>query len=103
MKSFAERLQSCVDKGHLTGADLSIWFGRPYPTVRTWHLGLSEPWRPWRGEAEAWLRILENLIAARKMLPMPSSFSALDRRHHIKMLRDAEADTYTRLPKPRSA
>ena len=102
MKTFAERLQDCVDKGCLTGADLSIWFRRPYPTVRTWRLGTAEPWRPWRQEAEAWLRLLEKLIA-RRTIPMPSSFNALDRRRHIKALRDAESDTYTRLPKTRSS
>lgn len=102
MKTFSERLEDCVDRGRLTGADLAIWFNRPYPTVRTWRLGLSEPWRPWRQEAEAWLRLLEKAIHLMR-LPMPSSFNAAERRLYIKRLRDGQADTYTRLPKTRSS
>lgn len=100
MKSFAGRIQYCVDKGRLTGADLSVWFGRPYPTVRTWREGLSEPWKPWRGEAERCLNYLENLIRYSGKLPMPASYNAAERRAFIKRLAD-ERDA--RLPKTRSA
>lgn len=99
MKSFAERLQDCMDKGRLTGADLAIWFNRPYPTVRCWRLGLSEPWVPWRGEAERCLKYLEGLVYSRNDLPMPDSLNAHERRAWMKELangRDA------RLPKTRS-
>jgi hypothetical protein len=99
MKTFAQRLQDCVDKGRLTGADLAIWFNRPYPTVRTWRLGLSEPWKPWREEAERCLIILEDLIR-RKKLPMPSSFNALERRNWML---GAAYELNARLPKTRSA
>lgn len=99
MKSFAQRIQYCVDKGRLTGADLSVWFGRPYPTVRTWREGLSEPWKPWRGEAEQWLEILEKLVRDRLVFPMASSFNAAERRRYMRELRDA---WNTRLPKTRS-
>lgn len=99
MKSFAQRIQYCVDKGRLTGADLSVWFGRPYPTVRTWREGLSEPWKPWRGEAERCLSALEQAIRAR-LFPMPSSYNAAERRRYVKELAD-ERDA--RLPKTRSA
>jgi hypothetical protein len=99
MKTFAERLQDCVDKGRLTGADLSIWFNRPYPTVRTWRLGLSEPWHPWREEAEQCLIILERLIH-QKELPMPSSYSAFDRRYRI---RELVREYHPGLPKTRTA
>lgn len=99
MKKFAERLQDCVDKGRLTGADLAIWFDRPYPTVRCWRLGLSEPWDPWRGEAERCLAVLETLIRKNAFLPMSSSFNARDRRLYMRKL----ADDYARLPKTHSA
>jgi hypothetical protein len=87
MKSFAKRLQDCMDKGRFTGADLAIWFSRPYPTVRTWRLGLSEPWKPWRGDAELHLVILEGIV--RDGWRVPGSYNAAERRLYVKRLRDA--------------
>jgi hypothetical protein len=84
MKTFAERLQDCVDRGGLTGADLAVWFGRPYPTVRTWRLGLSEPWKPWRGEAEQCLVYLERIVRMSLWFPMPASYNARERRDYMK-------------------
>lgn len=100
MKTFAERIRYCVDKGRLTGADLSVWFGRPYPTVRTWREGSHEPWEPWRGEAERCLTALEALVRQNRLLPMPPSYNATERRAYVRQLvvqRDAS------LPKTRSA
>jgi hypothetical protein len=98
MKTFAERLQDCVDRGRLTGADLAAWFGRPYPTVRTWRLGLSEPWKPWREEAEQCLKTMEYLVR-HKHFPMPSSYNALERRRYVKGLVNDFPNS--RLPKTR--
>lgn len=44
--TFQQRLQRCRDRGNLTVADLGRWFGRPYPTVRTW---LVNGWEPGDG------------------------------------------------------
>jgi hypothetical protein len=88
MKSFAKRLQDCMDKGRLTGADLAIWFDRPYPTVRMWRLGLSEPWKPWREDAELHLVILEGIVRSGVRTPIPSSYNAAARRLYMKRLRD---------------
>lgn len=43
VKTFQQRLARCRDQGNLTVADLGRWFGRPYPTVRTWLINGWEP------------------------------------------------------------
>ncbi len=46
MRTFQQRLARCVERGNLTVADLSRWFGRPYQTVRSW---LTDGWEPGDG------------------------------------------------------
>ena len=100
MKPFSERIQKCMDSGRLTGVDLSIWFGRPYHTVRTWRIGKHEPWSPWEQEAERCLTVLERLIREHKKFPIPASFKASERQDYMRgLVRERD----TRLSQTRSA
>jgi hypothetical protein len=64
MKTFQQRLSRCVERGNLTVADLGRWFGRPYPTVRSW---LVQGWEPGDGpltreRMQARLQELETML-----------------------------------------
>ena len=64
--NFQNRLHAAQVLGNLSVADLSIWFARPYHTVRGWLIPRTdrareagyEPWGPHRAEI---FRRLENL------------------------------------------
>ena len=73
MTSFSSRLQSIMQQGNLTGADLSRWFDRPDPTVRYWIRGNHELTGPALDVAyvEAQLVKLEKLLKRKKGLPVP--------------------------------
>lgn len=83
MKTFASRLWSCLERGHMTKADLHYWFDRPRATVRTWLAG-REPRGPAGDEARRLLIILEQAIDRKRGFPVPVKLSSLDRPHHIK-------------------
>ena len=73
MTSFSSRLQSIMQQGNLTGADLARWFDRPDPTVRYWISGNHELTGPALDVAyvEAQLVKLEKLLKRKKGLPVP--------------------------------
>lgn len=72
--SFQARLDRAKRDGNLTTADLAIWFGRPYHTVRGWLEPRSdrdrrkgyEPWGPHREEAMRRLVNLERFVRHNK-------------------------------------
>ena len=70
----------------MTTADLSIWFARPYPTVRDWLEG-REPWGPNGQEAYRRLVILENVILGKDMFPVPVELKPKERCEHMKAAR----------------
>lgn len=82
----SKRLHAALDEGGLSKRDLSLWFGRPYATVRMWIEGVQEPWVVWRQDIEQKLEVLEYLIRQRKSLPVPASFRPSDRLELIERL-----------------
>jgi hypothetical protein len=97
MRTFQQRIAAVLRDGGLTIMDLSRWFERAYPTVRTWQEG-REPWGPHGEESRALLVTLEKLIAAGKVFPVPVKLSPRERRAWIERVRDE-----CRLSKTRSA
>jgi hypothetical protein len=87
MRTFQQRIAAVLRDGGLTVMDLSRWFERAYPTVRTWQEG-REPWGPHGEESRALLTVLEKLIAAGKVLPVPVKLSPRERRVYIERVRD---------------
>ena len=86
MKSFAQRLARCAEKGQLTKADLRRWFKRPYSTVETWLDDHREPRGAAGDLARHHLALLERGIAERRGFPVPVELSAIERPHHIEKL-----------------
>ncbi len=86
MTPLSKRLSRVMREGALTKRDLQIWFGRPYQTVRVWIVGQASPWEPWRDDVERKLVALERLVARRKDLPVPASYSPSDRSELIRRL-----------------
>lgn len=84
MKTFSQRLWSCLERGHMAKADLHHWFDRPRATVRVWLSGQYEPRGPAGDEARRRLDLLERAIATKKGFPVPVKLSSLERPHHIK-------------------
>ena len=89
MTSFATRLNTCLNAGNLTVADLSRWFGRPHPTVRGW---ITNGFDPRGGPHDvgyvfSMLDALEHIIRRRKELPLPRGISRAARIKRIEGLR----------------
>jgi hypothetical protein len=97
MRTFQERIAAVLRDGGMTIMDLSRWFERAYPTVRTWQKG-REPWGPHGEESRALLVTLEQLIEAGKVFPVPVKLSPRQRRAYIERVRDE-----SRLSKTHSA
>jgi hypothetical protein len=87
MRTFQERIAAVLRDGGMTIMDLSRWFERAYPTVRTWQNG-REPWGPHGEESRALLATLESLIAAGEVFPVPVKLSPRQRRAYIERVRD---------------
>lgn len=86
---FARRLEAARDKGGLTTADLTVWFERPYCTVRTWIALKRDPWGPIGVQARERLIALELLIKNKKGFPVPAGLSPQLRREHMIGVRRA--------------
>ena len=84
--SVEARLKRAMLAGSLTTADLSIWFARPYATVRGWLQGY-EPWGPHGEESRRLLGVLEQAIQSYRGFPVPVHLSPIERRKHMKRLR----------------
>ena len=82
--TFAQRLVAVQKRGRLTVMDLSIWFQRPYHTVRCWALHGVEPWGPDGETAKRRLGQLEALIKKKRGLPVPHGLSPQQRRAHVE-------------------
>ena len=89
-KTFQQRLRACERGGNLTVADLARWFGRPYPTVRTWvQNGIEPGGGPIDKEhAESMLGLLETLIKQKRGLPLPR-MAPRDRIERLTQIRTA--------------
>ena len=88
--TFAHRLQSVMEAGNLTAADLARWFGRPDPTVRGWindehDLGGAQLDV---AHVEVQLNKLECLLKKKQGLPVPQMTRA-KRIDYLKKLRAA--------------
>jgi hypothetical protein len=88
VRSFQERIERVLHDGQLTIMDLSRWFERAYPTVRTWHLAGHEPWGPHGEDTRGRLEILETAIKRKQGFPVPTKLSPRARRAHIERIRD---------------
>lgn len=82
----AARLKKCASRGKLTTADLALWLGRPFPTVRMWANGFTQPSGP--RAAGIWPKLirLEKMIAEHRGLPIPDDVGHFDRPAYIKRL-----------------
>lgn len=98
--TFAKRLEAAKKAGRLTTADLAVWFGRPYPTVRGWLVRGYKPWGPHGEESTRLLDVLERAIAKRHKLPVPVHLAQSARISWVKELRH---DLDRRVPKTHSA
>ena len=65
------RLNACAQKGALSTADLAVWFGIPYQTVRSYREGRRQPLRHRRLAIEGRLILLERALRADKKFPIP--------------------------------
>ena len=99
MANFQARVKKAIAVGDLTVADLQNWFSRPYPTVWRWVHSGWVPRGPQGRKAERDLAVLEKLVAAQRVFPVPSDIGGRDRRGYV---RGAYA-THARLPQARSA
>lgn len=86
-KTFQQRLERAKKSGSLTTADLSIWFARPYATVRGWIENGYEPWSVHEGEISRLLDVLETAIRKKRGFPLPSKLSPFERREHVTRMR----------------
>jgi hypothetical protein len=84
--SFLDRLEKVRKAGLLTTADLSTWFGRPYPTVQGWLQGY-DPWGPNGDAAREALNVLEWAIKNRAGFPVPVHLSPIERRKYVRRQR----------------
>lgn len=89
MLSFRSRLEHAARSGKMTTADLSVWFARPYATVRGWLTNPHHyvPWGPDGEEAERILSVLEQAIKSKQGFPVPLNLSPLGRRLHVTRMR----------------
>lgn len=102
MKDFSARLNSCMQDGNLTVADISRWFCRPHPTVRGWIRNGFDP-RGGPHDVEylfSMLDALESTIKKRRDLPLKRGTSRAARIRQIEGLR---RDIDNRLSKKDSA
>lgn len=102
MKTFSERLATCLEKGQMAPGDLKWWFGRSsYATTDAWLHKRRTP-RPYGAGAEAWRRLglLEDAIRTKKGFPVPHDLSLTARPRHIRKLFD---DYSAAVPRKHSA
>lgn len=100
--SFAARLKKARVNGSMTTADLSVWFDRPYPTIRSWLEG-REPWGPNGDVARAALDTLEKAVTRRSGFPVPVHLSPVGRKRHMRQARHEHLGANSRVPRTRSA
>jgi hypothetical protein len=102
MPSFAERLQTCIERGDLTMSDAARWFDRPFATVRLWVELDRTPVGPAGRIAEADLQRLEWAIRNDKGFPIPAELSHRRRIDYLLERRDG-ARRHARVPADRAA
>jgi hypothetical protein len=86
-ETFHTRLRRAQKLASLTPADLSIWFARPYGTIRGWLEQGYEPWGPNGDVARYMLDLLEHAITRRNGFPVPVQLTPVQRREHVKRIR----------------
>lgn len=85
--NFPRRLETARNKGELSTADLQHWFGRPYPTVRSWVFDKREP-RGFDGVRAAVLLDLLELCITHGKLKDLRGVSSHERPRLIRELRE---------------
>ena len=78
---FRSRLRRVALMRDLTQSDLSVWFARPRPTVRTWWAGTARP-TPGLVFDECVRRL--SLLEQSPDFPVPYDVFKFDRRDYIK-------------------
>jgi hypothetical protein len=97
-ETFHTRLRRAQKLASLTPADLSIWFARPYGTIRGWLEQGYEPWGPNGDVARHMLDLLEAAIKKHNGLPVPTHLTPVQRRAHVQQIKQY-ADNHARVPK----
>src|ERR1700693_1366438 len=87
VKSIKQRLERTMKVGRMTVSDLSRFFERPYPTVRSWALFDVEPHGPDGEEAYRVLDLLERAIENNRRFPVPLGMSKAQRCTYITKAR----------------
>ena len=83
--TFPARLNTAATAGCLSTADLALWFGLPYSTIRSWRQG-TEPSLPHRPQIEQRLRWLESAIKSDPKLPVPLSVRKGERKQYVQAI-----------------
>ena len=86
-ESFHTRLVRAKKNASLTPSDLSIWFARPYGTIRGWLEQGYEPWGPNGDAARTMLSHLEDALKRHDGFPVPVHLTPVQRREHVKRIR----------------
>lgn len=86
--SFTYRISRCVKRGDLSRADLALWFGRPYTTIRSWVEleRIPNPDTPPGREAHRLLVLLEQAIEHDVRFPIPVHLSQRYRKKYVQQL-----------------
>jgi len=93
------RLKKCLERGKLTIADLALWLGRPFPTVRMWVNAFTYPSGPRAAGLWPKLTRLEKMIHDNVGFRSPMTSVTSTDRGYIKGLLNGRA----RLPGSRAA
>lgn len=89
MTELSERMTALRARGNLTYSDLRLWFDRPYPTVRAWAVGFSQPFKG--AELEAVLdrlAVLERLVRI-DAFPIPTNLGLQAHAQYFRQIKDA--------------
>jgi hypothetical protein len=77
------RLDKVARKGALSTADLALWFGLSYQTVRSWRKGVS-PYQTRVPQIEERLEMLEKAVNSDSRLPVPLKIWKQDREKYLR-------------------
>ena len=77
------RLNACAQKGALSTADLAVWFGIPYQTVRSYRERERTPNVSRRAAIARRLLLLELALWRDIALPIPLTVRNYERRKHL--------------------
>lgn len=91
-KSFTERLQTCMDRGDLTVADVARLFDRERRTVSDWVHHGRLPTGARAQEADDRLTELEAAIRDKRGFPVPLRLSKRDRVKYVELIGEGKLE-----------